>query len=44
MSEAARAMMMHALIHWPEEVSMDLWPFAIKYAFIFTTKLHEGSL
>ena len=31
-STSARAIMIHALIHWPEHVSMDLWPFAIKYA------------
>ncbi len=28
----ARAMMMHQLIHWPEQFSPDLWPFAIDQA------------
>ncbi|GFH61161.1 hypothetical protein CTEN210_17637 [Chaetoceros tenuissimus] len=41
-SEAARAMMIHALIHWPEEVSMDLWPFAIKYAVYLYNKIPRG--
>ena len=25
-------MLIHAMIHWPEETSLDLWPFAIQYA------------
>ena len=28
----ARAMMMHQLIHWPNEFSPDLWPFALEHA------------
>ena len=24
--------MLHAMIHWPEETSLDLWPFAVSYA------------
>ena len=24
--------MIHAMLHWPERVSLDLWPFAVKYA------------
>ena len=31
-SESARAMMLHAAIHWPENVTLDLWPFAMDYA------------
>jgi hypothetical protein len=31
-SESARAMMIHAAIHWPEAMSLDLWPFAVDYA------------
>ena len=31
-SESAHAMLLHAAMHWPQEVSMDLWPFAIDYA------------
>ena len=28
----ARAMMLHLRIHWPDEFSADLWPFAFDYA------------
>ena len=35
-------MMIHALIHWPEEVSMDLWPFVIKYAVYLYNKIPRG--
>ena len=31
-TEKARAMMIHAAIHWPEEYNMNLWPFAMDYA------------
>jgi hypothetical protein len=31
-SESARSMMLHAAIHWPEAMSLDLWPFAVNYA------------
>ena len=31
-STAARAVLIHAMIHWSENVTLDLWPFAIKYA------------
>jgi hypothetical protein len=31
-TESSRTMLLHAAIHWPEEVSMDLWPFAWNYA------------
>jgi hypothetical protein len=31
-SESARAMILHAAIHWPEETMMDLWPIAMDYA------------
>jgi hypothetical protein len=30
--ESARAMILHAAIHWPEETTMDLWPLAMDYA------------
>ena len=30
--ESARTMMLHALLHWPDEVDMSLWPFAMDYA------------
>jgi hypothetical protein len=31
-TESARAMLLHAALHWPDEVNMQLWPFAIEYA------------
>jgi hypothetical protein len=31
-SESARAMLLHAAIHWPEEILLDLWPLAMDYA------------
>ena len=31
-SESARAMLLHAAIHWPQQVNLDLWPFAMDYA------------
>lgn len=31
-SDCARSMLLHALIHWPHETSLDLWPFAVDYA------------
>jgi hypothetical protein len=31
-SESARAMMLHAAIHWPNGMSLDLWPFAVEDA------------
>ncbi len=41
-STAARAMMLHAMIHWPEQVSMDLWPFAINYAVYLWNRIPRG--
>jgi hypothetical protein len=31
-SESARALLLHAAIHWPEETTLDLWPLAMDYA------------
>lgn len=31
-SASARSMLIHAMIHWPGEVSLHLWPFAVEYA------------
>jgi len=28
----AQAMLMHAVIHWPDQANLELWPFALKYA------------
>jgi len=27
----ARAMLLHACIHWPENTNLTLWPFAVEY-------------
>ena len=42
-SSAARAMMIHAMIHWPENVQLDLWPFAINYAVYLWNRLPQSS-
>ena len=43
-SSSARAMLIHAMIHWPEETSLDLWPFAIQYAvFLYNRMPKEDS-
>ena len=42
-STAARAIMLHAMIHWPEHVSLDLWPFAIKYAVYLWNRIPNDS-
>ena len=31
-TDRARTLLIHAAVHWPETVSMDLWPFAMEYA------------
>ncbi len=31
-TESPRTMLLHAAIHWPKQVSLDLWPFAMEYA------------
>jgi hypothetical protein len=28
----SRAMMLHFIMHWPQEVQLELWPFAVSYA------------
>jgi hypothetical protein len=30
--DRARTMLLHAMMHWPEVVGLDLWPFALKFA------------
>ena len=43
----ARAMLLNIRIHWPDEFSADLWPFAIDYAIYiynhFTPKGKSGT-
>ena len=31
-STCARTMLLHAMLHWPEQTTLDLWPFAVDYA------------
>jgi hypothetical protein len=38
-SECARTMLLHAAIHWPQAVSLDLWPFAVDYAVYIWNRL-----
>jgi hypothetical protein len=35
----ARAMLIHAMIHNPTEVQLELWPFAIKYGVYLWNKM-----
>jgi hypothetical protein len=32
LSTSARTMLLHSMIHWPTETTLDLWPFAMEYA------------
>ena len=44
MSTSARAMLIRAMLHWHEETSLDLWPFAIQYAvFLYNRMPKEAS-
>lgn len=44
-SDSARAMLIHAMIHWPHETSLDLWPFAVEYAvFLYNHMPRRDSL
>ena len=38
-TESARTMLLHAMIHWPNETSVDLWPFAVDYAVYLWNRL-----
>jgi hypothetical protein len=31
-TEWAHTMLLHAILHWPNEVNLDLWPFAMDHA------------
>lgn len=31
-STCARTILLHAMLHWPEETALNLWPFAVDYA------------
>lgn len=31
-TNSARSMLLHAMIHWPGQVDLNLWPFAVEYA------------
>eukprot|EP00957_Ditylum_brightwellii_P181109 13796184-Ditylum_brightwellii.AAC.1 len=34
-------MLIHAMLHWPEQVVIDLWPFAFDYAICLYNHLHK---
>jgi len=41
----ARAMLMHAVIHWPDQADLELWPFALDYAvYLWNNFLNPESL
>ena len=39
----ARAMMLHFLLHWPQEADLELWPFAVSYAVWLWNNLPDTS-
>ena len=41
-SESARSMLIHSAIHWPEETSINLWPFAMDYAIYTHNRLPKA--
>jgi hypothetical protein len=42
--ESARAMLLHAAIHWPNEFSVELWPFTMDYAvYLWNHMLQQDS-
>ena len=42
-STSARTILLHAMVHWPEHVTLDLWPFAIQYAIYIWNRLPRQS-
>ncbi len=38
-TESARTMLLHAMIHWPAETKIELWPFAVDYAVYLWNRL-----
>ena len=44
MSDAARAMLIHSAIYWPEETNIYFWPFAMKYTFYLWNNLPKKKL
>ena len=42
-SESARSMLLHAAIHWPENVTLDLWPLAMDYAVWLWNRMPKNS-
>jgi hypothetical protein len=41
LSDAARASLLHAIQHWPDGVSKNLWPSALKHACNIRNKVHS---
>ena len=41
-STSARTILLHVMIHWPEQTSLDMWPFAVDYATFIWNKLPRG--
>jgi len=42
-STAARAILIHAMIHWPDETTLDLWPFAAQYDVYLWNRMPQKS-
>jgi hypothetical protein len=43
LSYAARASLLHAIQHWPDGVTKNLWPFALKYACNIRNKVRSNN-
>jgi hypothetical protein len=43
-TEWARTMLLHAVLHWPQEVDLDLWPFAMDHAIYLWNHLPNPDL
>ena len=38
-STCARTITLHAMINWPEQTKLDLWPFAVDYAIFLWNRM-----
>jgi Reverse transcriptase (RNA-dependent DNA polymerase) len=43
-TEWARAMLLHAALHWPEQATIETWPFALDYAVYIWNNLPKRGL
>ncbi len=43
LSDIARASLLHAIHHWPDGVTKNLWPFALKYACLIRNRVRASN-